>query len=688
MKRNLFSAFVTILWVVGAITQAQNPRVHWNFERIDNQKTIEAIGNKQDSLEGYFGQAPGVAGGGLTLDGFTACLRATGTRQPSGLKELTVESWIALGEYPWNWCPLLTTESDEVKGYRLMVGPLGQASFECAIGEQWISCTSGRDALPLRQWMHVVGVYRANAEMLLYINGEQVANIKINGAFTPTQSNMICGMVAQPGKPSDIHRTWGTIAQYFGLDGILDEVKIFDVALSAGQVKDHFVSVKPGNPGIPERKLPKVADAPRRFGAYYTKLAYYPGWDNLWPVDQDPDIVVCFEQSPIKLIFWRGIRYGASWVSENENWMSDQSVEAWDDTGNDREGCFEHMQDRHCRFSHVRIIENNEARVVVHWRYAPVSAYNNTWRIDPKTGWECWIDEYYFVYPDGTAIRKVSWKEGTLGFPRQFQETLALLHPGQKTSDLLEVDFAKIADYEGKTTKLSFVENPSVPPYGPFDWSQKYPWTIQQYQFKSAHKPFICFEPGNEMYLRYESLKKYNEAAGCNHFPVGQARCDGRTTLTSDKPSHCSSFPISDPVIHTAGGREWWNGLYGMNTMKLEDLVNFGRSWAFAPELVMESKGFKTGGYDKSERCYQLVNPTGESGSAVFSLKGSADSPIVNPAFVIRNWGAESATVTVNGKPVKGTRVGINHELGGNDLVIFLPIQTTTPVTIKILQAK
>jgi len=198
MKRNLFSAFVTILWVVGAITQAQNPRVHWNFERIDNQKTIEAIGNKQDSLEGYFGQAPGVAGGGLTLDGFTACLRATGTRQPSGLKELTVESWIALGEYPWNWCPLLTTESDEVKGYRLMVGPLGQASFECAIGEQWISCTSGRDALPLRQWMHVVGVYRANAEMLLYINGEQVANIKINGAFTPTQSNMICGMVANP----------------------------------------------------------------------------------------------------------------------------------------------------------------------------------------------------------------------------------------------------------------------------------------------------------------------------------------------------------------------------------------------------------------------------------------------------------------------------------------------------------
>ena len=93
------------------------------------------------------------------------------------------------------------------------------------------------------------------------------------------------------------------------------------------------------------------------------------------------------------------------------------------------------MQDRHCRFSHVRIIENTPARVVVHWRYARVSAYNNTWNVDPKTGWELWIDEYYYIYPDASAIRKVSWKKGTLGDTFQLQETLALLHPGQAVSD-------------------------------------------------------------------------------------------------------------------------------------------------------------------------------------------------------------------------------------------------------------
>ena len=392
------------------------------------------------------------------------------------------------------------------------------------------------------------------------------------------------------------------------MDGILDEVAVYDRALPASTIKERSARAAGLKPDIAPRRLPAVEKNPGRFGAYYTKLKYYPGWDRLWPVDQDPDIVVCFPGSAVKLVFWRGIRYGASWISENENWMSDQSVEAW----NDEEGCFEHMQDRHCRFSHVRIIENTEARVVIHWRYAPVSAYDHTWRVDPKTGWECWIDEYYYIYPDASAIRKVSWKKGTLGEPRQFQETLALLHPGQIVSDLLEKDYVTVADYDGKTAKVSFVDNPNAPPYGPFSWDVTHPYTVQQYQFKSLNKPFICFEPGNKMFLRFENLASYGRASGCNHFPVGQARCDGRTTLTSDRPSHCSSFPISDPVIHEKDDREYWAGLYGMTAWTVPEVVAFGRSWAYPPELVVSGPDVRSEGYDRSERCYQLVNATGK----------------------------------------------------------------------------
>jgi hypothetical protein len=465
----------------------------------------------------------------------------------------------------------------------------------------------------------------------------------------------------------------------------MDEIKVFDRALSEKEIAGFFSSVSSREADIEPRRLPAVTSHPGRFGAFYTKLQYYPGWDDLWPVEQDPDVVVVFEKSPVKLIFWRGIRYGASWVSENENWMTDQSVEAWEHGEADREGCFEHMQDRHCRFSHVRVIENTPARVVVHWRYAPVSAYDNTWHPDPKTGWECWIDEYYYIYPDATAIRRVSWKKGTLGYPRQFQESLALLHPGQVISELLEKEFAFVADYTGKKDKAMFVENPNQPPYGPFSWDKSETYTIQQYNFKSQHKPFICFEPGNKMFIRHNGLQSYDKAAGCNHFPVGQARCDGRTTRMADRPSHCSGFPISDPVIHEDGDRFYWCGLYGMKDMDVDGIVRFGRSWAYAPELIPAGPETESKGFDRSRRCYQLLCKEDKPTGLEFTLRSSQDNPVINPAFYIENWNAENARVIVDGKEIKDCEIGVTHKLEGSDLAVFLWWEAGTPIRIRII---
>ncbi len=682
MKTTKTFYLAALLILTSFSIKAQNPVSHWDFGKLNNGTILEKISGIADTVEGYSYEAKGVIGSGLRFDGFTSCVKTMGNNRIAKGDELTVEAWVALGNYPWNWCPLVSTISDETQGYRLQIGPLGQASMEVAVGEQWIVASSGQETLPLREWIHITGVYTANKDIKLYINGELVASAELNGSIRFPNNGYVIGMVNEPAKPSDIHRTWGTIEQYFGIDGIFDEIRIYDTSLSGEQIKTNFSSLSPGNPDIATRRLPTIEKHPGRFGAFYTKLKYFPGWDNLWPVDQDPDIVVCFEESPIKLIFWRGIRYGASWVSENENWMSDQSVEAWGTGTDDNEGCFEHMQDRHCRYSHVRIIENTDARVVVHWRYAPTSAYLSTWRPDPKTGWECWIDEYYFIYPDATAIRKVSWKTGSLGYPRQFQETLALLHPGQKVSDLLEIDNALVADYDGNKGKQSFVESPK-----PLDWGNTKDFTIQQYGFKSEHKPFICFEPGNKMNLRDGKLSAYNRPAGCNHFPVGQARCDGRTTRVGDRPSHATSFPISDPIIHEKGDRMYWNGLYGMNDMTLDEIIEFGKSWAYAPDIEV-SEGFETSGYDKSERCYQIeglrLQASGLSKSISIKVKGNKKSPINNPAFYIKNWNGDEPEVYIDGEKFEEARIGLKHELEGDDLIVYLPIKSIKKLLIEL----
>jgi hypothetical protein len=101
--------------------------------------------------------------------------------------------------------------------------------------------------------------------------------------------------------------------------------------------------------------------------------------------------------------------------------------------------------------------------------------------------------------------------------------------------------------------------------------------------------------------------------------------------------------------------------------------------------LVIDGTFLKFFGYDRSQRCYQLESVSGKAAKVEFSLQGSLGSPIINPAIMIRNWNAGTARVLINGKEAKNCRVGINHELEGIDLVLFLFIDETKPVKITVI---
>ena len=111
-----------------------------------------------------------------------------------------------------------------------------------------------------------------------------------------------------------------------------------------------------------------------------------------------------------------------------------------------------------------------------------------------------------------------------------------MTQPGQRSEELLENDYVHVADYDYNTRAVSVDLRKQ-----PADWPGDY--TVQQFNFKSQNKPYICFEPGNRMWVRWID-------GGYNHFPVNQARCDGRWAKTLDRPSHISSSPCSNPVIH------------------------------------------------------------------------------------------------------------------------------------------
>jgi len=695
-KQKMTIAFM-ILSLIGSqlLLQAadEKPVMWWSFDQKTDDGIKDQISGREDSIEGNFRYLPGVAGTALKPDGYTTCiLREKAKDSLKFDSAFTIEAWVAHAAYPWNWCPIISQSADQAKGFSFTVGPQGNIALEIAVGGIWQRCISERDVVPLRQWKHIAATFDSNSGIRLYVDGKAVGQLDVKGKPNWAGGAPLRALMnSEKMKPSNIHRQHGTMPGWFSLDGLIDEVKVYNRALSANELTAAFKANAPVDaPALPLRVMPSGPKGPGRFGAYYCNLKYYEEWDNLWPVAADPDVVVRFDNSATRMVFWRGSRYSPAWVSENGLWMADQSVEAfYGNKPKDTEGCFEHMQDRLCRYSHVRVIENTDARVVVHWRYAPVSSHNHLWLENPKTGRACWVDEYYYIYPDQMSIRNVSWKTGTLrGGGMQFQESLPFTQPGQLQSDVVNIEFAEVANLKGEMRTLKFCKNP--------DRNKKYPENllVQRYNFKSVNKPSIIFESGNKM--RYVADRGMGERGldipgSCNHWPVGQAACDGRTVQAADRPTHFLGFPISGPPLHENNGRSWWNGLYGMTDLSMADLVFVAGSWNKASKLKVEGEEFISQGYDLGQRAY-LINrkDTATSGKLSFSIMADKTSPVYNPAFVIRNWDQGSLNLTLNGKEIKrgkDFRMGVQHGLEQSSVIVWIKIRSMESVSITLAPA-
>jgi len=678
-----FTASVVMILVLSVsygICEETKPVAWWSFDGEIVDSVHEEICGIDDPITGNFRGVTGVSGKALKFDGYTTVLTRKISESPRISSSFTIEAWVAVAAYPWSWCPVIS-HADKSAGYALEIGPRGELAIKVFTGNIWRTCIS-KEKIPLKSWTHVSGIFDPKKGLSVFINGIEQGHLKFqDGMIWPKKADLIIGSIAKPKKPDYIHREHGTLLGWYSLDAILDEVKIYKQSLDPDKLKRSVRTQKPTDPpDIPLRVLPAGPQGPGRFGAYYTYLKYYWEWDDLWRVDGHPDVVVQFENSAVRFVFWRGTRYSPAWVTENNLWMADQSVEAW----NNKEGCFEHMQDRHCRYSHVRIIENTPARVVVHWRYAPVSAYDHLWKINQRTGWGCWIDEYYYIYPDRTAIRNYNWDKDSLGQPRQFQESIPLTGPGQVQGDVINNQYVTVASLEGKKQTFSYIENP------PQETEKSVPENpiIQRHNLKAKNKPFIIFEPGGRMhYLKDMDVSSLSRPGSCSHWPIGQMPCDGRTQWTTDRAASFLGFPITDPFIHEKGNRFWISSLYGMNDKPFDRLISLAKSWIHSPELRVLSGNVESQGYDFSQRAYNLTCKSMDNPSTELIIEAGPDSPMINGCFIIKNWGKHEPSVKVDGdilKKKEGLRIGMIQTLEGWDLIVWIEYESTSPVKIKI----
>ncbi len=679
------------LALAGAGHAQDSPVARWTFDEALDGEALDVAGQRRDGVTGRSRRVAGVAGSALVFDGYTTALVRPAGFAPTLTDGFTITAWLAVAAYPWNSVPIVSHGDGRLRGYSFDVGPRGALEFSAAVDGRRLEAGSADFALPLRQWIHVAARFDPADGLAVYVDGERAASVPLpertaGYGRTPTRRvqpaaglDLVVGAVRAPRRAASYHRLAGTRPSWYSLDGLLDEVRIYDAALPLDAIAAAARAQRPDAPALAVRRLPSGPPGAGRFGAYPAKLAYYPEWDAQWRVGPHPDLLLRFDASPARVVFWRGTQYSPAWVSGNGLWMADQSVEGYDD-----DFTWEHMNDKQNRYSHVRVIEQHDARVVVHWRYAPVNVNDELMNVTERAGNGAWIDEYYTFHPDVTGVRRVSWTRGSLAGSVQFQESIPLAHPGQTQGEVVHDEYVTVGNLAGETQRFAYVADPG-------EASRPVPdeLTIQMHHLRSREQPFIVFEPGNRMtYLRDLDARSLSRPGSSSHWPVGLQWSDGRTAQALDRATSFLGFPISEPVLHAGDdGRDYWQALYGMTQEPFAELVMLARSWSRPPEAVLQSAGFLLEGYDRGERCYRLRRGA-DADVLDLTFTATEESPLVNIPLVIEDWGDAGALLELDGRDVArgpGFRYGHRRRLDGTDLVVWMAheAQRTTRVVLR-----
>jgi hypothetical protein len=697
--RLVIAAFTALLVAFPArvSAQAQGKVAGWSFDDVSGGNTRDAVSGTEDKVEGFYKSVPGATGKGLRFDGYTTSVVRKAENAPKVRDAFSVSAWVALDTYPWNWVPVVDQEEDQQVGYFLGIDAFGHVGLGVAVNGIWQSVTSAAQ-IPLKKWVHIVGTCDASRGLVIYLDGQPVGELAVEGRMLPADGmDLLIGRVRQPMIPVPAEGIHPKTPIWYSLDGILDEIEIYNRSLSSDEVKSVFAAIQaPPGEVLPWPKLPSGPVGPGRFGAYYDTLTYEDPWDTTRRIGPQSDVVVRFEQSSMRLVFWQGTNYIPAWVTENGKWYTDEFLETWG-SGCPGIGDCEPMSDKQSRYSHVGVLESNDARVVVHWRYALAEAGDyKGGHPDRLTGWFDWADEYWTVYPDGVAVREQvlqSSRTVDLSDPKLFewQETIVINAPGQRPEDNINLDALTIGNMKGETATYSWVlkaPGSFEPPKSPQRIDKPQNPNIQIVNLKSTWKPFQIVSPTNARFSPYKGDNSYFTFGCWNHWPVSQINSSDRPCVTQDRASHSSLSHIYWDAYATTEHSMTKLLLDGLTPKSAAELIPIAKSWLSPPRIDINGDAIESEGYDPAQRAFVVARKiAGKPAVMELTLQASESSPVLNPAIVVKNWGEEEARLQINGKTVswgKDFRHGYIQRLEATDLVVWIQQESVAPIRLTL----
>ncbi|MDQ0614011.1 hypothetical protein QF046_001652 [Microbacterium sp. W4I4] len=211
-----------------------NPVGEWHFDAVNNGLVEDASGAGNDAaLHGGASIVPrGIAGGALSLDGVDGFAEIADTPELDGFPEFTLSVWANLNGVPGaNVTPLGKEDSVGAGGgARFLVLPTGAGHFVAATsGSPWYSAIAVfSQPLTPGAWKHLVAVYDGQ-QYRMYVDGvETGASGRVSGTLKDIEDPWRFG-----------HKSADNLAF---MDGLVDEARIYDRALTDEQVTDLYQS--------------------------------------------------------------------------------------------------------------------------------------------------------------------------------------------------------------------------------------------------------------------------------------------------------------------------------------------------------------------------------------------------------------------------------------------------------------
>jgi chitodextrinase len=194
---------------------------YWTLDQTSGTTAADVSGNSGSAtLVGGPTWTTGVVGNGLDFNGTSAYLNAGNI----GPAKFSLSAWVNVST---------TATSD----WHAIVIKQNSYGFEMSNGRVYASVGNGsawtntvQATIPSGVWKHIVQTYDGTTNRL-YIDGALVASGA--GAFTNSSANLLIG-------------SWNGSSEYF--KGKIDEVRVYNGALTATEVSLLFNSVTPSNP--------------------------------------------------------------------------------------------------------------------------------------------------------------------------------------------------------------------------------------------------------------------------------------------------------------------------------------------------------------------------------------------------------------------------------------------------------